>query len=95
VAAVKFGNESVRVAPRAVWLRQHPGRGEVALSIAVAAAGGEWQMLHAGSLDCAAAERILAVVYRADGERPRRPAKALVMRERTSAVSQPPQPKTP
>lgn len=89
VAAVQFGKETVRLAPRAVWLRRHPGAGELPFSVAVA--GGEgWIMLHAGAIDCRAQERVVAVVYRADGERPRRPAKLALLRERTEAVNTPP-----
>lgn len=95
VVAAKFGEETMRLAPRAVWWRRHPGGAGVALAVGAATGGDQWTTLYAGAVECGPQERVLVVVYLADGEQARRPAKALVIRERTAAVSQPPKPQVP
>ena len=81
---VKFAGEDILLSPGKGVIRGRP-RGElkqVPLLLAVGDDSGQWVTIFNSTVSQAAAERTNVVVFRADGMRPRRPAKALILRER-------------
>ena len=79
-----IGGQQQELAPGKVWVRKSSGQGGVSnLEVRLAIRKGEdWVRIYDSGLSQARGERTNVVVYRADGKRPRRPAKALVLKER-------------
>lgn len=84
LARVEVGDESVDLAPGKTFVRRREGSGEqrnIPLRVAVRL-GPDWVPIYDSGLSQARGERTNVVIYRSDGKRPRRPAKALVLKER-------------
>jgi len=84
--AVRFGGRDFFFAPGKVLLqgKTRSAIDQQPLLVAFAGKDGEWRPLFNSAVSQAATERTNVVVYRADGFRPRRPAKILILRENPS-----------
>jgi hypothetical protein len=84
---VVIGSEKlVLVAGRSFARTISPG-GEQTFQILLPDRSGEWKPLHSGVLTQNSGERSLVLIYRADGESPRRPLKVSVQRERVPVAT--------
>jgi len=83
---VRFAGEDILLTPgRSVARgRAREALKEVPLQVAVGDKNGNWLPIFDSAVSHAASERTNVVIFRADGARPRRPAKALVIRERAT-----------
>lgn len=81
--ALVFGADEVRVAPGKTLMRAVKPLVDVAIQIAYKAPTGQFQAFYSGSLLLAPNERAQVFLHRADGEKPRRPAKVVIFNEAT------------
>jgi len=91
------GEQKMELAPgkSMVWKRANLGvMKDIPLLVEVKTAQ-DWERVYDGALAQSRGERTNAVVYRADGEKPRRPAKVLVLKERSLLPKLPDKKKDP
>jgi len=89
VAGVLFGGEkqTVGLKPGLTAIRQTEGGKALPVSVAVQDGKGGWLRLFDNEVEPGRAGRSLVVIYRSDGESPRRQAKVQVLTENLAAVS--------
>ena len=86
---VVIAGEKLALKPGTDFQRQVPPGAERDFEIQAAIAGGGTGRLHSGTISQAAGERSLVLIYRADGESPRRPLKVTVRREQAPPAAAP------
>ena len=89
LAGVRIGDEEKTVAlkPGLNVVRRSAAGKALPVSVAVRGRDGEWLRLFQGEVEPGRGERSLIVIYRSDGEAPRRPAKVKVLTDRVGPVS--------
>jgi hypothetical protein len=91
------GEQGVELAPGKVMVRKRANPGameDIPLMVRVQTAEG-WKVVYDSALAQGRGERTNVVVYRSDGEKPRRPAKVLVLKERSLLPKLPDKKKDP
>lgn len=84
---VVIGNDKLVLQAGKSFPRSIPASGEQSFQILLTDRTGNWKPLHSGVITQNRGERSLVLVYRADGESPRRPLKVNVQRERVPSTT--------
>jgi hypothetical protein len=89
LVALKFEGqqETVGLKPGRSFVRRIGAGNKLPVSVAVQQPGGGWLPLFQSEVEPGRADRSLLVVYRSDGESPRRPANAKLLTERVAVVA--------
>ena len=88
-AAVILGTDQVLIPSGTTLLRAIPIAADLAIRIAFKNAAGQLQQFHSGSILLNPNERAQVFLHRADGEKPRQPAKVIIFSEATPAAPAP------
>jgi len=86
---IVIGGEKLLLEAGKSFARTLPAGAEQPFEILLPDATGNWKMLHSSVIAQNPGERSLVLVYRADGESPRRPLKVTVQREPAPALPKP------
>lgn len=88
LVALKFAGQeaAIDLKPGRSVTRRTDGSKPLPVSVAVQQRGGKWLRLFQGSVEPGRTNRSMIIVYRSDGEAPRRPANVKVLNERVVPI---------